>query len=89
MNLGTDYRLVQARDTREGDEILFQAAFANYTVEDIDTDPIGNVRHRHGDGSASSSYHPGELLRVKIQPDPITAYYTDKARPGQPPALPR
>lgn len=57
--------LIPARETKAGDRICFRAAFADYTVEDVDTSPTGGVRHVHGDGAASSTYHPGELLYVR------------------------
>lgn len=60
------YKLTPAARTKVGDRIVFQASFANYTVEEISTDSLGQVRHLHGDGTASSSYHPGELLRVEL-----------------------
>lgn len=57
--------LIPAREVREGDTVCFRAAFANYTVDSVDTSPTGQVRHFHGDGAASSAYHPGELLYVR------------------------
>jgi hypothetical protein len=57
-------RLIPARDVREGDTIVFRASFANYTVDETDTDSLGRVRHHHGHGAASSCYAPGELLWV-------------------------
>ena len=57
--------LVPASLVQSGDEVCFRWSSANYIVDYTDTDPIGNARHFHSDGSASSSYHPGELLWVK------------------------
>lgn len=57
--------LAQARLLKEGDRIVFHAGPTfDIVVEEVDTDSIGNVRVRHGDDSASSSFHPGELLWV-------------------------
>lgn len=63
--ISVDYNLVPARNTRAGDEIMFDMASANYVVEEVDTDPIGQTRHRFNDDSASACYHPGQLLRVR------------------------
>ena len=60
-------RIVYARDVREGDTVCFRMPSANYTVESIETDNLGNVRHRFNDDTASSSYHPKELLYVRIK----------------------
>lgn len=57
--------LIPARETREGDVICFRATFADYTVDSVDVSPTGQIRHFHGDGTASSAYHPGELLYVR------------------------
>ena len=60
-----DYDLRYARNTRVGDEIVFDMASANYVVEEVDTDSIGQIRHRFNNDSASACYHPGQLLRVR------------------------
>lgn len=57
--------LMQASLVTSGDEVCFRTASANYVVDYTDTDPIGHARHFHGNGAASSSYHPGELLWVR------------------------
>jgi len=57
--------LMPASLVKAGDEVCFRMASANYVVDYTDTNPIGQARHFHGDGSASSSYHPGELLWVR------------------------
>jgi hypothetical protein len=60
----TDCALIQARLIQPGDRVRFRMSSADYTVQDVDTDCIGNVRHRFGDGTASASYCPGELLWI-------------------------
>lgn len=57
--------LMRADETRIGDVVVFRASFATYTVEDIDTTSTGMVRHSHGDGAASNSYHPEEMLYIR------------------------
>lgn len=56
--------LVPARLTREGDRVVFRMRSASYTIEEIETDSIGYIRHRTDDGARTCSYHPGELLWV-------------------------
>lgn len=56
---------VRARDTREGDLIVFHNPRFNYIAEMVDTDPLGNVRHRYNDDTASTSYDPREWLWVE------------------------
>lgn len=59
------FTLMKARETRVGDEIGFRAPGANYVVEDVETDNMGQVRHRWNDDTATCCYHPGEWLYVK------------------------
>jgi hypothetical protein len=56
--------LVPARLAREGDRVVFRMRSASYTIEEIETDSIGHIRHRTDDGARTCSYHPGELLWV-------------------------
>ena len=71
----TDYDLmdtcimVQAKDVVVGDTVRFRASFADYMVEDIETDSIGQVRHRAGNDTRTCSYHPGEYLWVDKRTD--------------------
>ena len=56
--------LMSARLTREGDRVVFRMRSASYTIEEIETDSLGYIRHRTEDGARTCSYHPGELLWV-------------------------
>lgn len=55
--------LISARDIRPGDTVRFRNPRFDYVVEEVDTDVIG-VRHRWNDGTATCTYHPGELLWI-------------------------
>ena len=57
-------RLVRVESIRPGDTVHFRARFADYTVEEVSTDTLGRPCHGHGDGSATSSYDPGESLWI-------------------------
>lgn len=59
------FTLMKARETREGDRIGFRWPGASYVVESVETDKLGQVRHRWNNDTASSSYHPGEWLYIK------------------------
>lgn len=59
-----DACLIQARLVRVGDEVRFRMPSANYTVEDVETDSIGHIRHRTDNGARTCGYHPGELLWI-------------------------
>jgi len=57
--------LVNAQDVRPGETVVFEYwPNANYTVDEVDTDSLGRVRHHHGDWTGSSCYEQGELLWV-------------------------
>ena len=59
-----DCCLIQAQLTRVGDRVRFRQPSYDYTVESVETDRIGHIRHRHGDGLTTCGYHPGELLWI-------------------------
>ena len=59
-----DCCLIQARLIRPGDRVRFRMASADYTVEEVDTDSIGHIRHRTDNDTKSCAYHPGELLWI-------------------------
>jgi len=59
------FTLMQAKHTRAGDRIGFRSPGASYTVEECETDNIGQIRHRWNDATASCAYHPGEWLYVR------------------------
>lgn len=74
-------RLMAARLVVPGDRVRFEMPGADYTVEAVEFDDSnGRVTHRFNDDTASSGYHPGELLWVER--GPITEYYTDRANSG-------
>lgn len=56
--------LIKAKFIRVGDRVRFRMPSADYTVEKVETDSIGNVKHRFNDDTATNSYHPGEMLWV-------------------------
>jgi hypothetical protein len=58
-----DCVLIQARDVREGDRVRHFAPYADYTVEEINTSVIG-LCFTHGDGTASSTYLPQDMLWI-------------------------
>lgn len=60
----------RARDIRIGDHVVFDMPGANYVVEDVETTQIGQIRHVHGDGTASSCYWPTDLLYVEVPGSP-------------------
>lgn len=59
-----DCSLIQAKCIKVGDVVRFRASFADYTVEDVETDAIGHIKHTTEDGARTCSYHPGELLWI-------------------------
>ena len=63
-----DCALIQARLIRPGDRVRFRVSSADYTVQEVETDRIGHIRHRFNDGTGSASYHPGEFLYITRQP---------------------
>ncbi len=68
-NLGSPYpgaRLMRVEQILPGDIVRFRARFADYVVDDVVIDSLGRPCHIHGDGAASSSYEPGEMLWVTV-----------------------
>lgn len=65
---GRPYRLLRARDILTGDEILTDRPGTGMRVEAVETDQLGQVRHRFGNDTACSSYIPQEFLRVAETP---------------------
>lgn len=63
-DMPADCVLIQAKLVKEGDRVRFRMPSADYTVEEVDTDSIGHVRHTADDGARTCSYHPGELLWI-------------------------
>ena len=59
-----DCTLVRADQTREGDTVRFAMPSAGYTVEELDTDALGRIRHRAKGGTVVCSYLPGESLWI-------------------------
>ena len=59
-----DVVLIRADLIRVGDRVRFRMSSADYTVEEVETDGIGHVRHRTGNGTRTCGYHPGELLWI-------------------------
>jgi len=59
-----DCTLVRADQTREGDTVRFSMDSTSYTVEDLDTDALGRIRHRANGGTVTCSYLPGEFLWI-------------------------
>lgn len=57
--------IIQAKLTKVGDRIKFLNPRFDYTVEEVDIDSIGNIRHRAHDGTLTSSYQPNELLYIE------------------------
>lgn len=63
------YRLLRAGEIQPGDVILQTGhAAAGYRVEAVETDALGQVRHRFGDDTGCSSYAAREFLRVAESP---------------------
>jgi hypothetical protein len=59
-----DCCLIQAQLTRAGDRVRFRVPMIDYTIEEVDTDSIGNIRHRANNSTTTCSYHPGEFLWI-------------------------
>jgi len=59
-----DSLLVRADQTREGDTVRFAMPSAGYTVEELDTDAQGRIRHRAKGGTVTCSYMPGESIWI-------------------------
>ena len=59
-----DAVLIRADLIKVGDRVRFRMSSADYTVEEVETDSIGHVRHHIGNNTSSCSYHPGELLWI-------------------------
>lgn len=58
-------RLVCAVRTLVGQEVCFRNPAFNYVIEEIETVEPNFIRHRHDEGMATSTYHPGELLWIR------------------------
>jgi len=58
--------LRKAKNIKVGDRVCFNWEENNYVVESIETDSLGQVRHRFNDDTGSSSYHPGTFLYVVL-----------------------
>ena len=61
---GRSYRLLRARDVLPGDEILFDMFRAQFRVEEVDIDALGQPRLRYGHDTASTGFLPTDWLRV-------------------------
>lgn len=48
-----------------GARVLFSNSAFDYTVEDVETDSIGHVRHRADNDTRSMSYAPDEHLWIE------------------------
>ena len=59
-----DCALIQARLIRPGDRVRFRMQSADYTVEEVETDSVGHIRHHFNDGTGSASYYGGEILYI-------------------------
>ena len=59
-----DVVLIRADLIRVGDRVRFRMSSADYTVEEVETDGIGHVRHRTDNGTRTCGYHPGEVLWI-------------------------
>ena len=59
-----DCVLISAHLVKPGDTVRFRMPGADYTVEEVETDSIGHIRHRFNDGTGTAGYHPGELLWI-------------------------
>jgi hypothetical protein len=59
-----DCTLVRADQTREGDTVRFSLDSTSYTVEELDTDAQGRIRHRANCGTLTCIYMPGESLWI-------------------------
>lgn len=64
MPLPFDVTLIRAELIRVGDRVRFRMSSADYTVEEVEADSIGNVRHRTDNGTRTCGYRPGELLWI-------------------------
>jgi hypothetical protein len=71
-DMPADACLIGANLIRVGDRVRFRMPSADYTVEDVDRDSIGNVRHRFKNGTGTASYHPGELLWITRRAGKVT-----------------
>lgn len=69
--------LKKAEDVKPGDVVVFQNGY-RYTVEEVEPDRIGGIRHRFNNGTGSNCWQLGELCRIEV--DPITDYYRDRRR---------
>ena len=58
-----NHTLRKVENVKVGDVVSFDMESANYRVKDIETTPIGMIRHQHDKGS--NSYWPGELVYVE------------------------
>ena len=63
-----DTCLISAHLVRPGDRVRFRMPSADYTVESVEIDNIGHVRHHTNDGTATCAYHPGEFLWIDRRP---------------------
>lgn len=63
-DMPADCCLIQAALIRVGDRVRFRMESASYTVEEVETDSIGHIRHRTDNDTRTCSYHPGELLWI-------------------------
>lgn len=57
------YRLVRAETVLPGDVVMFENGY-RYTVEAVEEDRIGGIRHRFGNDTGSNGWQRGELCRV-------------------------
>ena len=65
-----DAVLIRADLIKVGDRVRFRMPSVDYTVEAVDIDSIGNVRHRADKpATMTCSYRPGELLWITRRAD--------------------
>ena len=69
--------LRKAEEVQPGDVVVFNNGF-RYTVESVEDDRIGGVRHRFNDDTGSNCWQRGELCSVEV--DPVTDYWRDRKK---------
>lgn len=68
-DMPSDAVLIRADLIKVGDRVRFRMPSVDYTVEAVEIDGIGNVRHRAGKpATMTCSYRPGELLWITRRP---------------------
>ena len=63
-DMPADVVIMSAELIKAGDRVRFRNPSADYTVEEVEIDNIGHIRHRFNNGLSTCSYHPAERFWI-------------------------